>query len=98
VEWAPKPTSLQPIRAPGRVVAIGDLHGDLGAARRASKTAKVIDEAEHGIGGNGVVAQTGGVLDWVDEERHLLKWLERPAGIAKDGGGARYRVQETTRS
>ncbi len=88
----PKPAALQHISAPGRVIAIGDLHGDLAATRRAFQTAKVTDEADHWIGGNSVVVQTGDLLDRGDEERPLLEWIERLAGIAKAGGGALYRV------
>lgn len=88
-----RPAALVPIRAPGRVVAIGDLHGDLAVARRALQIGRVLDEADHWIGGNSVVVQTGDILDRGDEERPLLEWFERLAGIAKDGGGAVYRVQ-----
>ena len=85
--------SLSPIRARGRVVAIGDLHGDLTAARRALRTARVIDETDRWIGGDSVVVQTGDLLDRGDDERPLLEWLDRLADIAKAAGGAIYRVQ-----
>lgn len=78
--------------APGRVVAIGDLHGDLGAARLAFRVAKVLDADDHWIGGNSVVVQTGDVLDRGDEERPLLEWLERIAAVAQQGGGELYRL------
>jgi len=88
----PKLAALRPVRAPGRVVAIGDLHGDLTATRRAFRTSKVIDEADQWIGGNSVVVQTGDVLDRGNEERPLLEWLERLTDVAKAGGGALYRL------
>jgi hypothetical protein len=90
---AAEPAPLPSIRAPGRVVAIGDLHGDLAAARRALLTAKVIDATDRWIGGDSVVVQTGDLLDRGDEERPLLEWLDRLAGLAAAAGGAIYRVQ-----
>lgn len=81
------------IHARGRVVAIGDLHGDLAAARRAFRCAKVIDDDDKWIGGNSVVVQTGDVLDRGDEERPLIEWLARMAEQAKAAGGALYQIQ-----
>jgi hypothetical protein len=78
--------------AKGRVVAIGDLHGDLGAARRALRLAKVVDESDRWIGGDCAVVQTGDLLDRGDEERPLLEWFERLSTIAHQGGGALYRL------
>lgn len=78
--------------AAGRVVAIGDLHGDLDAARRAFRVAKVLDENEQWVGGNTVVVQTGDVLDRGQDERPLLEWLEKIAILAQQGGGALHRI------
>src|SRR5262245_48852707 len=49
------------LRRPGapRVVAIGDLHGDVDAARDALRIAGAIDDRAHWIGGELVVVQTG---------------------------------------
>src|SRR3954449_8945947 len=43
---------------PSRIVAIGDLHGDLGGARAALKAAGAIDDSDKWIGGELVVVQT----------------------------------------
>lgn len=83
----------RPIHARGRVVAIGDLHGDLAAARRALRVAKVIDQDDRWIGGASVVVQTGDVLDRGDNERALVEWLDRLAEQAKAAGGALHQVQ-----
>jgi hypothetical protein len=78
--------------APGRVIAIGDLHGDLNAAVNAFRLAGVIDETEKWVGGNTVVVQTGDVLDRGNHERPLLDWLDKIEARAKAAGGALYRL------
>src|SRR5260221_6026376 len=45
------------VPAPKRLVAIGDLHGDLGGARAALRAAGAIDEDDKWIGGGLVVRQ-----------------------------------------
>jgi len=79
-----------PIRipAPARLVAIGDLHGDLGAARGALRAAGAIDDQDHWSGGALVVVQTGDVLDRGDDERALLDLIARLEGEAQAAGGA----------
>lgn len=74
--------------APRRLVAIGDLHGDLGGARAALRTAGAIDERDHWIGGDLVVVQTGDVLDRGDDERALLDLIGALEGEARAAGGA----------
>jgi hypothetical protein len=74
--------------AAARVVAIGDLHGDLAAARAALRLAGVVDDGDRWVGGATVVVQTGDVLDRGDDEPEILDLiarLEREAGAA---GGA----------
>jgi hypothetical protein len=73
-------------------VAIGDLHGDLAAARAALRLAGAIDERDLWIGGPLVVVQTGDVLDRGDDERALLAWLDRVAAAARAAGGALHRL------
>src|SRR5579862_9993037 len=63
--------------APKRMVAIGDLHGDLGGARAALRAAGAIDEADRWIGGDLEVVQLGDVLDRGDDESKILELLER---------------------
>lgn len=74
--------------APERIVAIGDLHGDLSAARAALRLAGAIDSADAWIGGDMVVVQTGDVLDRGDEEEAILDLLSRLAREAAEAGGA----------
>jgi len=74
--------------APGRIVAIGDLHGDLNATLRALHTAKVIDDKGKWIGGATVVVQTGDVLDRGHDEREILDLFDRLREEARKEGGA----------
>jgi hypothetical protein len=83
---APIPTKV-PL-APKRLVAIGDLHGDLEATRAALRAAKAIDERDKWIGGDLVVVQTGDVLDRGDDESKILELLARLDGEARKSGGA----------
>ncbi|HEY4241132.1 MAG TPA: metallophosphoesterase [Kofleriaceae bacterium] len=63
-----------PLRRPPakRVVAIGDIHGDVDAARAALRAAGAIDDHDAWIGGDLVVVQTGDVLDRNDTEQEAL--------------------------
>ena len=70
------------------VVAIGDIHGDLSAARAALRAAKAIDEHDHWIGGDLVIVQTGDVLDRGNDESQILDLFERLATEAHAAGGA----------
>jgi hypothetical protein len=69
------------------VVAIGDLHGDLAATRRALRLAGAIDDHDAWVGGKLVVVQTGDVLDRGDDDRAVLDFLERLRSEAERAGG-----------
>ncbi len=71
-----------------RIVAIGDLHGDLEATRRALRTAGAIDEKDAWIGGDLVIVQTGDDIDRGDQDKAVLDLIERLEGEAKKAGGA----------
>ncbi len=75
--------------APGapRVVAIGDMHGDAGAAWRALRLAGLVDAELRWVGGRAVLVQTGDVLDRGDDERALLDGLARLQREAAAAGG-----------
>jgi hypothetical protein len=73
-----------------RIVAIGDIHGDLEAARRALRLAGAIDAADNWIGGDLVVVQTGDILDRGDEEQAIMDLFSRLKVEAKAAGGAVY--------
>lgn len=73
--------------APERVVAIGDIHGDVEAARRALRLAGAIDEKDAWIGGKLVVVQTGDEIDRGDDDRKVLELFERLKDEAPKAGG-----------
>jgi hypothetical protein len=84
-EIAPLPSRFP---AAPRIVAIGDLHGDLAATRRALRLAGAIDASDRWIGKDLIVVQTGDVLDRGDDEQAILDLLARLAGEAAAAGGA----------
>ena len=79
-----------PTRFPAapRIVAIGDLHGDLEATVEVLKLAGAIDDDLQWIGGDLVVVQTGDQLDRGDDERAILDLLVRLSREAAAAGGA----------
>ena len=81
-----------PTFAPGaeRLIGLGDVHGDLQAAREALVIAGAIDADDRWIGGELVVVQTGDQLDRGDEEEAILELFERLAEEAHQSGGAFY--------
>ena len=72
---------------PQRVVAFGDVHGDLDATRRALRLAGAIDEQDRWVGEDLVVVQTGDQLDRGDDERAILDLFERLRIEAAASGG-----------
>lgn len=92
VEAAPQPEAQKPapsprIAVPGRLVAIGDLHGDLEQAKKAFHLAGVTDEQGRWTGGDTTLVQTGDVLDRGPDGKALLDWLMSVESGAKAAGG-----------
>jgi hypothetical protein len=73
--------------APARVVAIGDLHGDLDAAKRVLRLAGATDAKGAWIGGRLLVVQTGDEIDRADDDRAVLDLFEALKGEAAKAGG-----------
>jgi hypothetical protein len=74
--------------APKRIVAFGDVHGDLSATRRALRLAGAIDDQDRWIGGHLVVMQTGDQLDRGGDEQAILDLFERLRKQAREAGGS----------
>ena len=92
---APAPYPPLRVTAPGRVVALGDVHGDIGQARRALSIAGVLGEGGDAVnpewvGGDTVVVQVGDVLDRGDDEIAILILLQKLHKQAEKEGGAVY--------
>ncbi len=73
-----------------RIVAVGDLHGDLRSTRMALRLAGAIDAQDRWVGGSTVVVQTGDQLDRGDDEPEILDLLDRLRDEAKAAGGALF--------
>lgn len=76
--------------APKRIVAFGDVHGDLEATRSALRLSGAIDDDDRWIGGELIVVQTGDQLDRGDEEQAILDLFETLRVEAAAAGGAYY--------
>ncbi len=74
--------------AAARIVAIGDLHGDLSSARRALRLAGAIDANDAWAGGPLVVVQTGDEIDRRDDDRAVLDEIQSLKAQAAAAGGA----------
>ncbi|KAM1753365.1 hypothetical protein ACFX12_005957 [Malus domestica] len=83
------------VSAPGRrIVAVGDLHGDLGQTRCALETAGVLspDGEDVWTGGETVLIQLGDILDRGEDEIAILSLLRSLDMQAKAEGGAVFQV------
>lgn len=73
--------------APARLIAFGDVHGDLAATKRALKLGGAIDDAGEWVGGDLFVVQTGDQLDRGDDDRAIIDFFEGLRAKAKAKGG-----------
>jgi len=76
--------------APARLVAFGDVHGDLEASRAVLQLVGAIDENDSWVGGELVVVQTGDQIDRGADDRAVLDLFEELAEQAFAAGGALY--------
>lgn len=70
-----------------RLVAVGDLHGDIGVTRQVLELAGALG-GDNWVGGKLVVVQTGDQLDRGDQERDIVDLLDRLRSEAEQAGGA----------
>lgn len=71
-----------------RIIAIGDIHGDLEAAKAALRLGGAIDAEDKWIGGALTVVQTGDILDRGDDEDRIMDLFRRIRTEAEAVGGA----------
>ena len=72
---------------PARIVAVGDLHGDFSAWIDIARDAKLVDPANHWIGGKTVLVQTGDMVDRGADSLKIIRHLQQLDGEAKRAGG-----------
>ena len=79
------PVAAQPV--PARIVAVGDLHGDFSAWLDIARDAKLVDPANHWIGGKTILVQTGDMVDRGADSLKIIRHLQQLDGEAKRAGG-----------
>ena len=82
-----KTSAASQLKSKGRVVAIGDVHGDIEATRAALRLAGAIDDQARWIGGELVIVQTGDLLDRGDDEQAIIDLLLGLQTQARAAGG-----------
>jgi len=75
-------------RFSSRIVAVGDLHGDLNHAVRVLRMAGLVDLRDQWIGGPSVLVQTGDIVDRGKDTILLYKWMDALRTQAQLSGGA----------
>jgi len=73
---------------PSRVVAIGDIHGDIGALRQAFQLAGATNASGEWIGGALTIVQMGDLIGRSDDERQVLDFIFDIQRKAARAGGA----------
>ncbi|KAJ9555620.1 hypothetical protein OSB04_010234 [Centaurea solstitialis] len=73
--------------SPDRLIAIGDLHGDLLKTKQSLRLAGLIDSNDHWSGGSSTLVQVGDVLDRGGQELKILYLLEKLKREALKSGG-----------
>ncbi|CAI9776370.1 unnamed protein product [Fraxinus pennsylvanica] len=85
------PACLPPLQTvfaqPSRLIAIGDLHGDLYKGKQALRLAGLIDLNGRWSGGSSTVVQVGDILDRGGDEIKLLYFFEKLKREAAKVGG-----------
>jgi len=85
----PQPTSQEAAQlAAPRLVAVGDLHGDLQHSLAVLQLAGLLDERGRWIGGDSQLVQTGDLLDRGDDGKGVLDLMMRLQAEATAAGGA----------
>lgn len=74
--------------AADRIIAIGDVHGDVDAMRESLQMSGVIDEYDKWVGGKTVLVQVGDQLDRGNREREIYDLLFKLQDRAPEFGGA----------
>nr|XP_048321357.1 shewanella-like protein phosphatase 2 [Ziziphus jujuba var. spinosa]XP_048321359.1 shewanella-like protein phosphatase 2 [Ziziphus jujuba var. spinosa] len=85
------PSSLPPLRTRyppvDRLIALGDLHGDLDKTKQSLRLSGLIDASDRWVGGPTTLVQIGDVLDRGGDEIKILYFLEKLKREATKSGG-----------
>jgi hypothetical protein len=84
------PVSAQ--KAPARIVAVGDLHGDYSAWQQIALDARLIDAGGHWAGGKTVLVQMGDITDRGADSLKIVRSLQQLQREAPKKGGKVYVV------
>lgn len=84
---APAPVASAPIPVPGRLVAIGDVHGDPAHFLRVLQETGITDAAAKWIAGDTVLVQTGDVTDRGPDSRGVIRMIADLERQAPASGG-----------
>mmetsp|Transcript_39746 Transcript_39746/g.51267 ORF Transcript_39746/g.51267 Transcript_39746/m.51267 type:complete len:276 (+) Transcript_39746:77-904(+) len=71
-----------------RIIAIGDVHGDLSSFQRCMRIGGLIDGKNQWCGKDAVVVQIGDIFDRGDEDLEILQAIHRLDAQAKTDGGS----------
>ena len=74
-------------RAPERIVAIGDIHGELHIFRQLLRHTGLIDDADRWVGGSATLVQTGDFLDRGPDVRGVMDLLMELQARSAEAGG-----------
>ncbi|WVQ94322.1 hypothetical protein IAU59_001401 [Kwoniella sp. CBS 9459] len=70
-----------------RLVAVGDLHGDISNAQKVLRMASIIDDQANWIGGTDILVQTGDIVDRGAHALDIYKMMRELRGQASAEGG-----------
>ena len=79
--WCASPAAAQ------RIVAVGDVHGNMGGFSAILQSASLLDGDGHWAGGDATLVQTGDVTDRGDDVRAAMELLMRLEAEAAEAGG-----------
>jgi len=75
------------ITAPGRIVAIGDVHGAYDRYLTILRETKLVDAKNHWIGGNAILVHTGDIIDRGNDSQKVMDLVRQLEGEARKAGG-----------
>jgi hypothetical protein len=80
-------TAASAQKAPARIVAVGDLHGDYNAWQDIARDARLIDAGGHWAGGKTVLVQMGDITDRGADSLKIVRSLQQLQREAPKKGG-----------